>query len=234
MAPQKDALPAVGALTGIGRSIPLRERVADSLRDAIVNMHFLPGQLLVEGQLCEELSISRASLRQALRVLEAEGLVEARNGRGILVSVLDPKTALDLYAVRASLESTLAHIFVTQASDDEMAELTRRLEAIEAAHGLSTANNELIRLIEYFYDHMLACVDNEPLERFLRIIYRRIPQLRASTVNFPGRATEALSEYQKFREVASARDADAAAATLEEHVQNAALVVKQVLAEQIH
>lgn len=219
-------------LSGIGRARPLREQVAEALRDAIVNMRFLPGQMLVEGDLCEMFGISRASLRQALRVLESEGLVEAQNGKGILVSVLDRKTALDLYSVRESLEGNLARAYVAAATESDLAELDTLLDSIDAAMERAEANNELLRIMGEAYDHVLGVVDNEALERFLRMIYRRIPQLRAITVNFPGRSSASFAEFQAFAHAAKAKDADAAAQALEQHVRNAAKVVERVLEEE--
>src|ERR1700709_2082191 len=95
----------------VQRHAPIREQVASILRDAIVELRLPPGQLLVERQLCEMTSASRPSAREALRQLEAEGLVESQNGRGTVVSIASPELARNVYGVRAELEGFAAELF---------------------------------------------------------------------------------------------------------------------------
>ena len=192
-------------------------------------MRFTPGQLLVEGELCELLGVSRASLRPALRVLESEGLIETKNGRGILVTTLDARTASQLYEVRAGLEGLLAHLFVERAHDDDFDELDAIIEEITTSHEQAKPNNELLSLTDRIYELMLRRVDNEVLERFLRIVHSRIPQLRVSTVNHPGRGADSVAEFEAFVAAAKTRDADAAEAAMTQHVRNAAKVAATVL-----
>lgn len=87
------------------RHAPIREQVAAIIRDAIVNMQLKPGQLLIERQLCEMTSASRPSVREALRQLETEGLVESLNGRGTIVATIDRELAENIYETRAELKA---------------------------------------------------------------------------------------------------------------------------------
>ena len=101
----------------VQRQVPIRTQVASILRDAIVDMRLAPGQLLIERQLCEMTDASRPSVREALRQLEAEGLVESQNGRGTFVTVISPEVAQHVYVVRTELEGLAAELFAEHASE---------------------------------------------------------------------------------------------------------------------
>ena len=88
----------------VARDTPtLRELTTTKLRDAILSLHFKPDQHLVERELCAETGVSRTSVREALRQLEAEGLVERRGTRGLFVSSPTVEEARQVYEVRAAL-----------------------------------------------------------------------------------------------------------------------------------
>lgn len=88
----------------LNRPDSLRGQVVQTLREAITNGRFIPGEKLVERELCEMLEISRTSLREALRQLEAEKLITTKLHRGPTVAVMTREDAKDLYAIRALLE----------------------------------------------------------------------------------------------------------------------------------
>src|SRR5260370_8195304 len=91
--------------------IGLREKTTQVLREAILNLHFRPGQKLVERALCEGTGVSRTCIREALRHLEAEGLVSRLPNRGIIVAEVTPDETRQIYETRAVLEPPMAHHF---------------------------------------------------------------------------------------------------------------------------
>jgi DNA-binding transcriptional regulator YhcF (GntR family) len=94
-----------GNLLRVGRSAaPLRERVLDVLRQAILDGRYRPGQRLVERELIELTGVSRSTIREALRELEAEGLVETVPQKGAIVVIPTATEARELIEVRAALE----------------------------------------------------------------------------------------------------------------------------------
>jgi len=115
-----------GALRVVKDMPSLRELTTRTLRDAILSMHFKPRQRLVERELCEETGVSRTCVREALRSLEAEGLVERIPNRGIFVASVSVDEARQIYEVRAALEPAFARLFVERASEQD-------LEALRAA-----------------------------------------------------------------------------------------------------
>src|SRR3954452_20357578 len=109
---------------------PVRERVADRIRDAIVGTHFQPGALLVERELCEATTASRASVREALRRLESEGLVVSEPGKGTRVARLSPDEALNIYEVRGVLEGLAGRLFAERATPEHLADLEQAVAAM--------------------------------------------------------------------------------------------------------
>ena len=99
----------------VTRHPSIRDQIATTLRRAIADLELTPGQLLVERELTELTGASRPSVREALRQLEAEGLVHSRNGRGTYVRVLTLPDAQDVYEVRAQLEGLAARLFCERA-----------------------------------------------------------------------------------------------------------------------
>src|SRR3954451_985417 len=128
---------------------PVRERVADRIRDAIVGTHFQPGALLVERELCEATTASRASVREALRVLESEGLVVSEPGRGTRVAQLTLDEALHIYELRGALEALAGRLFAQRATEEQIAALARAVEHID--HGTADPA-AMLRAKSEFYE----------------------------------------------------------------------------------
>ena len=116
----------------VARDTPtLRELTTAKLRDAILSLRFKPDQHLVERELCAETGVSRTSVREALRQLEAEGLVERRGNRGLFVSSLTMQEAQQVYEVRAALEPEMARLFAERAGARELKALASAFRWIQ-------------------------------------------------------------------------------------------------------
>ena len=112
-------------------------QVADRLRDAVADGRLPPGERLTERALCELTGAGRASVREALRALEAEGVIENAPHRGPTVARVGPAQARDLYAVRALLEGFAARGFARRAGEADRAALEAALRPVgEAARAL--------------------------------------------------------------------------------------------------
>jgi DNA-binding transcriptional regulator YhcF (GntR family) len=112
------SLPRLGML-----HVPLREAVTDALRKAILSKRLKPGERLVEEQLAAELEVSRNPVREALRVLESEGLVEISPRRGASVTQLSEEEARELVEVRAALEGLCARLAARRCTPSMKAEI---------------------------------------------------------------------------------------------------------------
>lgn len=214
----------------VQRHAPIREQVASILRDAIIDMRLQPGQLLIERELCEMTAASRPSVREALRQLEAEGLVESQKGRGTFVSIADPVLAAHVYQVRAELEGFAAELFAEGASDEMRTRLRAAFSEIEVAVSLDDdGTNAVLKAKNVLYEVLFEGAGNPILDQMLHTLQRRVNQLRALTLAQPGRPEQSVKEIRVIVEAIEKRDGPAARAAATSHVRNAASTVLAVL-----
>lgn len=210
---------------------PLRREIETRLRAAIVEGRFKPGERLIEREMCELLGVSRASLREALRQLEAEDLVTIIANRGPVVATVSVVEAEQLYDIRAMLEGLAARRFAEVASEKEIADLRTALEAFaDVVHGKS--GTPLIAAKARFYEVLLEGSGNGILRRLLTQLNNRVSILRATSMAQEGRTVETLAEVRRMVEAIERRDAEGAWRATVEHIANAAKVAIDVLRRQ--
>ncbi len=207
----------------------LRQLCLDKMRDAILTAHFAPGERLVERTLCEQLDVSRTVVREVLRHLESEGLVEIIPHLGPVVAHMDEDTATQIYELRANLEVIGARACAEQASDADVKLLQRHLEGIELAYrnndkrGLMTATTE-------FYRVMFASGGKDVAWTILHRLDARINTLRGMTSESIGRAEASIDEMRNIFSAILARDPGAAEKACVAHIKKAHEVALAILA----
>ncbi|MBL6425905.1 MAG: GntR family transcriptional regulator [Maritimibacter sp.] len=199
----------------------LREQVAERLRMAIVTGHFKPGERLIERELCDVMGVSRTSLREALRELQADGLITLKPNKGMSVSVLTQETARSIYEVRQMLEGLAARLFARNASAEQMKALRESVEELAVVYENFSAEN-FIDVKGRFYDILLDGAGNEVAADMLRRIHTRASQLRVVSLSSSERAQKSIRELRAFCDALEARDEDLAWELCLDHVQNAA------------
>lgn len=209
---------------------PLRDQVASQLRASIVGGLLKPGARLVERELCEQLGVSRPSVREAMRQLENEGLIVNPPNRGPVVAEVTPKVASDVYEVRSAIEGLAARLFARNASEEVMSDIRRCCQALLDLPA-SAPPLEYLALKDRFYDILLEGSGNEMLAHFGRMALRRFYQLRNLSVAKTNRAEESRREIKKFVDALVARDEDAAAQACLEHIENTEKAVARALEE---
>ena len=125
----------------------IRHLVEEKLRELIATGHFKPGDRLVERELCEALEVGRTSVREALRQLEAEGLIRTEPHRGPVVTKVSPEEARQLYQLRALLEGFCGAEFALKGRDDELDRLKDACEAFAAAASGQAPTEQLVARI---------------------------------------------------------------------------------------
>src|SRR5271167_2098313 len=115
-------------------STSLRSRIILSLRRAIETGVLAPGARLVERELCEQLKVSRTSLREALGELQAEGILTYSPTRRLSVAVISPAEAENAYRIRGTLEALVVEQFIEKAGEDELAVLIEEGDRLKAAY----------------------------------------------------------------------------------------------------
>ena len=215
----------------VQRHAPIREQVASILRDAIIEMRLEPGKLLVERELCEMTQASRPSVREALRQLEAEGLVESLSGRGTIVAVTSPELATSVSEVRVELERLAVELFIKHAAPADIERFREAVEEVRAAadrgEGASVA---AMRAMNRVYDVLLEGAGNPILMQMVNLLQRRVTQLRALALEQPGRTAQNVIELEAILESFTQRDVKSARSAAAFHVQQEARTALRALA----
>ncbi|MDZ4134759.1 MAG: GntR family transcriptional regulator [Paracoccaceae bacterium] len=176
-----------------------------------------PGARLRETELAERLGISRTPVREAMRALEADGLVVHLPRQGASVRSLDYAEVMELYEMRAVLEGTAARLAARSASDLELAELAALNQDLAAA-GTSQDAYEINR---QFHLTLLDAAKNRFLVKATNTLQKTLMILGPTTLIEPDRAQGAVAEHARVLAALTARDAARAEAEMRAHIEAA-------------
>lgn len=207
---------------------PLRQQVMENLREAIAVGRLAGGTRLVERDLCEMTGVSRTLIREALRQLESEGLVEVIPNKGPIVAKVTPRQAREVFQVRAELEGLASQLFAEHASDVQMKALQDAFARLREAYALGDSTLTLAAKAR-FYDCLVAGAGNETLGTVLRQLHARAMVLRATSLSQRGRAAESEREIAELMKAIRKRDGEAARKASVAHVRKAEQAAMQVL-----
>ena len=204
----------------------VQQETVDKLRLAIFSGVFEPGSRLIESQLCLQLGISRPSLREALRSLAAERLVDIVPNRGPSVPALTWEDITAIYEVRELLEVEAVGRCSQQIPKDQLLELEKSLSAFADA---ASSNDSLARVTTAadFYSIILANCGNPILEEIHRGLVARISFFRARSMSLEGRAQSSLAEMTEIYEAIAAGDEKAARKASKKHILKAKAAAKE-------
>lgn len=202
------------------QSATLRHSVTESIRSAIALGRYGPGDRMPEKELCELTGVSRTLVREALRQLESEGLVEVIPHRGPIVAQMTASEAQGVYEVRLVLESLAARLFAENATDAQVAEIEEALREVRQAY---ETGNVLQRLDakNRFYECMVRGSKNKALGQALHMINARAMVLRGRSLSQPARTAVSLTELQAIIDALKARDGQMAEQLTIAHVRKA-------------
>lgn len=211
---------------------PLRQRVEEVLREAVISGRLAPGRRLTERELTEMTGVSRTLIREALRQLESEGLITVIPNRGPVVRELTLAEAGDLYAIRAVLEGFAARKFVENADEAAVKRLAQVADAVIAAYKRGDLQQAL-ETKNHLYDVLFEGAGSETLSSMLTTLHARIWRWRALGVTHPRRSAqrskEAIRDLKAMVAAIRARDADAAERTTREGANRGAAEVMRLL-----
>jgi DNA-binding GntR family transcriptional regulator len=195
----------------------LHDDVAERLRERIFGGDLAPGSFIDEPALCEDMGISRTPLREALKVLTAEGLLRHEPRRGCFVNQITERDLDEIFPVIALLEGRCAFEAARNASDAD-------LRALDTLHQRLERHARARRISDYYetnhtiHEAIITLADNRWLAQVIGDLRKILRLARLQQLHAPGRLDQSLAEHMAVYAALRARDAEGAEAAMRTHL----------------
>ena len=209
----------------------LHDEVAAELRDRIFSGELAPGTFLDEARLAARMSISRTPVREALKVLTAEGLLRHEPRRGCFVNQVTEQDLDEIFPVITLLEGRCAYEAALKASDAD-------LRALEALHERLTRHAKARRINEYYaanfmiHEAIITLADNRWLAQVIGDLRKIVKLARLQQLHAPGRLDESLSEHLALFAALKSRDPERAEAAMRTHLTRQREALRELARDQ--
>ncbi|MFA0887965.1 MAG: GntR family transcriptional regulator [Synergistales bacterium] len=202
---------------------PIRNVVYDSLRQAILDGSIAPGERLVESELAETLNVSRMPVREAIRKLETEGLVEHQPRRGAVVKTFSEEDILEIYTLREAMEALAAVQAVRRATQEEILNLEKAMNEIDRLCDLGNEADarEVFEANRIFSEGVIAACHMPRLIQVINTYKDYLERFRRVTLAGPSRRELVRREHRGILEAIRDRDEKRAEALTREHIRGA-------------
>ena len=211
------------------KPLTLADQVFDRLENDIFAGIYARGSVLTESRLCEELGVSRTPIREALKRLEQEHLVESHS-KGLVVVGISRQDALTIYEVRKRIEGLAASMCAEKATDEQLAQMRDIVELQEFC--AEKQDSEKVRMLDnQFHDTVYRSCGSVVLYDTLMPLHKKIQKFRKASVEVHGRATASAAEHRRICEAIAARDPDAAEAAMLAHIGKAQSFITELKEE---
>lgn len=199
---------------------PIRDVVYEYLRTAIINGLIKPGERLVEKEYAEKFNISRTPVREALRKLEIEGLVENIPRKGDIVKGIDLTDMLEIFAIRQALEPLVVKTAMENITPEDIIKLQKTVEEMTcSAHRDDTG--AVLKAFQDFHD-ILINVSNMPrLSAIISQLKDYLGRFRTISLSDPTRRTQAINEHNEILQAIIAKDKGTAEQLIASHLSSA-------------
>jgi DNA-binding GntR family transcriptional regulator len=187
----------------------LVQTIVENIEERVISGELKPGERLTEQTMCEVLEVSRSPLREAFRILENQGFLVNKARKGVFVPKLTRKEAIDIYTVRANLES-LATFLAVKAGDKE---LVRELRAIHEKMKKAAANGDLQEYMTHnakFHESLISACGNALLIEMLQRFDKQTMRYRKQILSNAGKIEESVKKHEDL--IRSIENGDATAA----------------------
>jgi DNA-binding GntR family transcriptional regulator len=195
----------------------LYEEVAELIRQRIYSRELEPGSWIDELKMAEAFGISRTPLREALKVLAAEGLVTMKVRRGAYVTEVNDKDLRDVYHLLALLESDAAHVVAKNASTQQMAQIEALHQDLEDAAG---DRDRFLEINEAFHMLLLELAGNRWRDQMVADLRKVMKLNRHSSLFKEGRIEQSLAEHRAIVQALTQRQPELAAERMSAHFAN--------------
>jgi DNA-binding GntR family transcriptional regulator len=195
----------------------LYEEVAEQLRQRIFRRELEPGSWIDEVKIAQDFGISRTPLREALKVLAAEGLVTMKVRRGAYVTEVSETDLADVYHLLSLLESDAAGVVAHKATDEQVKELQQIQKQLEAAQ---SDRDKFFAINERFHMRLLEIAGNKWRDQLVADLRKVMKLNRHNSLLKAGRVKESMLEHRALVEAIAKRDAKVATKRMQEHFAN--------------
>ena len=207
---------ATGLIGQVERPRSLRDQIYDRLRAAILSGDLAPGSPIIEAEIAATLGASRTPVREALRRLESEGMLEPRGNRGSVVRELHLDEVVCIFEIREALETLAARRASRRMTERDYVELERLVERMGR---FVDDPGEMERLDTAFHDYILAHADGHRLKRMLGDLRSDIQPWRIIALSTDERRRETVEEHAAMLRAMRSQDEAAVARTTKRHLE---------------
>jgi DNA-binding GntR family transcriptional regulator len=211
--------------------LPLRDIVFNTLREAILKGDIKPGERLMELQLASKLGVSRTPIREAIRMLEQEGLAVTIPRKGAEVAKMTLKDMEDVLEIREALDELAVRIACEKISEEQLEHLGDIKEQFEN-NTVAGDVKEIAAADVSFHDVIYEATDNPKLVTLLNNLREQVYRYRVEYIKDPKNYPTLIKEHEAIVNGLKTRDKDAATLAMHEHVENQAVAVKAVIQRQ--
>jgi DNA-binding GntR family transcriptional regulator len=221
-------LPQTSNVTSLVERRLLHETVVDQLRDLIVQGELAPETKLNERVLAERLGTSRTPLREAIKFLASEGLVELLPNRGAVVAALKPEKMQEVFVVLGALEALAGDLACRNATEADIADI-RALHYHMLAHHARGELAQYFRYNQQIHQRIIDCAGNATLAQAWRAMNAHVKRARY-LANLSGeRWKKAVKEHEEMIEALTRRDGAKLQMLLRDHLANKLVMVMEAL-----
>lgn len=204
--------------------------IFERVREDILNGKYANGDKIVEAKLADELGVSRTPVREALKQLELDGLVESLPNRGVVVKGITTQDIDDIYAIRLAIEAIAAKWAVERMEDDEVEQLKEIYDLMEF-YTFKEDVEKTFELNTKFHETMYRGTKSRYLEHVLKDFQLFIKSTRSESLKSEGRIDRALKEHKHIVDAFKERNADKAVEAVVNHIVNSRTNVSRIMDE---
>lgn len=211
--------------------LPLRDVVFRTLREAILKGELKPGERLMELQLASKLGVSRTPIREAIRMLEQEGLAVTLPRKGAEVAKMTEKDMEDVLQIRESLDELAVQAACDKITGQQLADLELVMENFENA----VQAEDLTKIVEFdvaFHDLIYEATDNPKLVAILNNLREQIYRYRVEYLKEKHNYPTLVKEHKEIVTALKKRDKSSVTDAMRDHIRNQAEAVKNIIREQ--
>lgn len=198
----------------------LRNKVFNYIKSQIINGAYGPGETLLESRLADELGVSRTPIREAIRLLEMEGLVETTTKKGATVLGISKQDVEDIYMIRQLVEGLAARWAAERLTAAELKELQKTHELMEF-YAQKHEVEEIAELDNKFHQMIYEAAGSKILYLTLHNLHQYVQIARLKSLSVQNRLPQTLAEHHAVIKAFETKDASQAEKALAEHVRKA-------------